>query len=63
MIVGITGAGSTAATRLEAYVSKGGAHTAGVSSGRRVEETGINLIRLRVLGAERASVSSVRPID
>jgi peptide/nickel transport system substrate-binding protein len=30
VIVGITGAGSNASTRLEAYVSKGGAYTAGV---------------------------------
>jgi peptide/nickel transport system substrate-binding protein len=29
MIVGITGAGGNAATRLEAYVSKGGIYTAG----------------------------------
>jgi peptide/nickel transport system substrate-binding protein len=31
VIVGITGAGGNAATRLEAYVSKGGIYTAGVS--------------------------------
>jgi peptide/nickel transport system substrate-binding protein len=30
VIIGITGAGSNASTRLEAYVSKGGAYTAGV---------------------------------
>src|SRR5881396_4020283 len=30
VIVGISGAGSNASTRLEAYVSKGGAYTAGV---------------------------------
>jgi len=30
MIVGITGAGGNAATRLEAYVSKGGVYTSGV---------------------------------
>jgi len=30
LIVGITGAGGNAATRLEAYVSKEGAYTAGV---------------------------------
>ena len=30
VIVGITGAGGNAATRLEAYVSKGGIYTAGV---------------------------------